>query len=245
MKKLTCVFLILVLICLALLPACERQEPVEEEVPEEENQVEIEYESLVNESGEVTYLDSNTLAYINISSMMESIGNIIEYRQISGETLDMSDLSADDFWTLLSLSLNGYHEDGIADEYGIFHVDEDVVSEYAAAFLMEYPKYAEIPAPKDCYAASKDPGSKLYDILPIDVSNYIVTLDSVEITTLNNVFFLNVTLRGSDSEALVNHLWTVTVKTWDDGQYHNIPFRVRRAVYKRTDYFEIPDLDVK
>ena len=210
--------------------------PVPEEVPEEteasENGGEAEGET---EAGtEYPQIKEDDPMYGDVSAVLEGIIPIFSYFAFKGEDMDLTALSADDFWLLMAMisaQVDAEHKD--AD--GSLSVDKDVIKDYAATFFGDYYNANGLPDWKGTVSASSEPRSKSITLSAMTVDGYHGRMVGFEPRAgqegLYDLYLevywsvIEGAQTGTDiSEAL---LWKVTLEPWTEDGGHAFAFRMK------------------
>ncbi len=186
---------------------------LEQDEPEEEN------EFLIPEDDPI---------YEETRQLQGCIAKICEYRSINNDEIDLSALNAVDFWDLIAIVVNESHDEGDADELGIYHIPKERVDDYARTFFAASIEAVGIPPYQDSYSVTKEPYGKDYDIAPISVENMKWSLQRIEHTHNGigeYVIYLGL-VKNSDPNGTV-YTWAAYLQSWpDDGASHRFPYQV-------------------
>ena len=223
--------------------------PVPEEVPEEteasENGGEAEGET---EAGtEYPQIKEDDPMYGDVSEMLKGLVPVFSYFAFKGEDMDLSDLSADDFWLLMAMisaQANADHKD--AD--GSVSLRKEVLNDYAASFFGDYFMAHGLPDWKGTVSASAEPRSQVISLSAMAVDGYHGRLAGFEASPDQDGMYdlylevywsvIEGALTGNDiSEAL---LWKIVLDPWPEGSEHAFAFRMKS--FERIER-EVPEKD--
>ena len=178
--------------------------------------------------------------YAQVEPMMDAIADFIEYNHILNNTIDYTDVSAEDFWNIVALVIKAYDVDfeySTTDVAGVIHVKWDTMVDFAKTFLYKSWDINRVPEYKDSYAATADPGSGVMDLIPLAVDNFDYELLYIEKapSSAEYNYILHLALKSRDAEQVIYN-YEVYIADWqyylsrayhvsDEGD-HAMPFIV-------------------
>ena len=225
--------------------------PVEPEpVPEENGAAEGEGEEPVAEAqpvDEYPQIKEDDPMYGDVSEMLKGLVPVFSYFAFKGEDMDLSDLSADDFWLLMAMisaQANADHKD--AD--GSVSLRKEVLNDYAASFFGDYFMAHGLPDWKGTVSASAEPRSQVISLSAMAVDGYHGRLAGFEASPDQDGMYdlylevywsvIEGAQTGNDiSEAL---LWKIVLDPWPEGSEHAFAFRMKS--FERIER-EVPEKD--
>ena len=170
------------------------------------------------------------LALRDVHAMFRSCGQLVSYLAVSSYDVDMQDISAEDFWLILSL-VTYAEKPELVGEFGTIDLEYDVVSDIAEAFFSEILSSSGLPAPKDIYSASYVAAEKLYELQPVSISDVEAELTSLEPTDASGSQFLMQIKLVDRQNRIRKAEWNVSLESWDDEVDHFFPYKFVKAWY--------------
>ena len=163
-------------------------------------------------------------------AMFRSCAQLISYLAVSTYEIDMQNLSAEDFWLIMSLVTYAENPDSVG-EFGTIDLDYATVSDIADTFFSEMLLSSSMPAPKGIYSAAYVSAEALYELQPVSISDIEPELVAVEQTDASGQRFL-MRIRLLDNQNRIKKKeWHVSLEAWADGKEHFFPYKFIKAWY--------------
>lgn len=164
----------------------------------------------------------------DVQAMFRSCAQLVSYLAVSTYAIDMQNLSAEDFWLIMSLVTYAQKPDTVG-EFGTIDLEYDVVYDIAQAFLSEALSVSDMPTPKDIYSASYVAAEKLYELQPVSISDVEPELVSIEQTDQSASRFLMRIKLVDTQERIKKTQWHVSLEAWGDKAIHFFPYKLVKA----------------
>ena len=179
----------------------------------------------VGDGGAVSTGGENADLPKDLQAMFRSCAQLVSYLAVSTYTVDMQNLSAEDFWLIMSLVAYAEKPDTVG-EFGTIDLEYDVVCDIAEAFLSETLSISGMPEPKDIYSASYVAAEKLYELQPVSISDIVPELVGLDQTDASGKKFLMRIKLIDTQERIKKTEWHVSLEVWDDEEDHFFPYKI-------------------
>lgn len=172
--------------------------------------------------------------YEDVSLMVKGLTPVFSYFAFKSEDMDLSDLSAEDFWLLMAMiaaDVNGDNKD--AD--GSVSLQKDVLSDYAATFFGSLFFASGLPDWKGTTSASSDPRSQVISLSAMGVDGYHGKLAGFEASPDEEGYYdlyleiYKSVIEGAQtgSDAGDNLIWKIVLEPWNDDSEHAFAFKMK------------------
>lgn len=208
----------------------------EEEAPEDiavsgEGEVTEEEETVA--SLDLPQIKEDDPMYEDVSKMLQGITPVFSYFALNGEDMDLSNLSAEDFWLLMAMICAEVNGDG-KDVDGSVSMRQDVLADYAACFFGNYFSSHGLPDWKGTTSASADPRSQVISLSAMGVDSYHGRLAGFEASPDQDglydlyleIYWSVIEGAQTGSEISETLMWKVVLNPWPEGSDHAFAFRM-------------------
>jgi hypothetical protein len=177
---------------------------------------------------EVDAVDKSLEIPQEAQEMFRSCAQLVSYLAVSTYDVDMQNLSAEDFWLIMSLVTYAEDPDSVG-EFGTIDLKYEAVRDIAEAFFSEVLLSSDMPAPKGIYSASYVSAEQLYELQPVSVSDINPELVALEQTdNVGHRFLMKIKLLDKQ-ERIKKKEWNVSIETWEDDAEHFFPYKFIKA----------------